>query len=387
MIRAPATDRWGQVLQTCSKKPTCNLQPPALAPIASAVRPFTCRLSACASGMGRSIASCGPPLTEPLLNALLGALADEGHMPGSAALDAGAAHGDMSCYLSSLVPRAYAVDPDVRNVETIKRRYRRVVTEQRLVPLLGALGARTRSAEAGAPPGIRVAQRRSQMHPYPTHTVDALFSRRSNETLALLHLDVEGFEPEALRGAMHTLRRDAPIVTTEVTVHRWPNTTRRVLETMSAAGFHSFLVEEIAGQRADIRNLLHLPQRRWRDFERSHALTIAIASHALIAVDADSIDQFAYPCCRRGGECCKGRAHCCSHAAVQRFFSRALAHGGDDLQYFSRTTWYDSKWLRVLPDFAPMLRLQRQWRNRSIESAGFSYFRFRKEPSGGYGPS
>lgn len=189
---------------------------------------------------------------------------------------------------------------------------------------------------------------------------------------------VEGFEPQALEGAAHTLRRDAPIVATEVAVHRWPSITRRVLEMMAAADYASFLVEEIAGQRADIRNLLHLPRRRWDAFaQSSHVLTVALASHSLVAVDASSIEQFAFPCCRRGAECCSD-ARCCSHTSVQRFLHRAVVRGGEDLQYYTRTTWYDGKWLRVLPTYEQMLRLQRQWRNRSVEEAGFSYFRFRR---------
>ena len=72
---------------------------------------------------------------------------------------------------------------------------------------------------------------------------------------------------------------------------------------------------------------------------------------------------------------------------MQRFLSRALTRGGADLQFYTRTTWYDAKWMRVLPSFEPMLRLQRQSRNRSVAQAGFSYFRFRKGRGGRYEPA
>ena len=50
--------------------------------------------------------------------------------------------------------------------------------------------------------------------------VDQLFATQWNERLGFAHWDTEGNELDILRGAVGTLRRDAPIFTVEVVVHK-----------------------------------------------------------------------------------------------------------------------------------------------------------------------
>ena len=202
-----------------------------------------------------------------------------------------------------------------------------------------------------------------------------------------MHLDVEGFEAEALSGALTTIARDHTVVTTEVTVHRWPALTRNVLEIMEKAGYGSFLVEEIAGQRADIRNLIHLPLRHWRRYERSGTLALALSSHAIFPVDASTIEDYAYPCCRRGGECCGGGKPCCSHTRVSAYLSRAARDGAVEV-FSTRTPWWYQKWGQILPTHALQLKVQRAWRNATARDAGLAMsMRFAKAPDGkGYEP-
>ena len=84
------------------------------------------------------------------------------------------------------------------------------------------------------------------------------------------------------------------------------------------------------GMRMDCRNLLCFP--RGVRF-RSHTLDLATSSRALIKVDARSIFEQAYPCCRKGGECCPagsrgaallGDPSCCYWRHVRRHLNGLL---------------------------------------------------------------
>ena len=50
--------------------------------------------------------------------------------------------------------------------------------------------------------------------------VDQLFATQWNERLGFAHWDTEGNDLDILRGAVGTLRRDAPIFTVEIVVHK-----------------------------------------------------------------------------------------------------------------------------------------------------------------------
>jgi len=107
------------------------------------------------------------------------------------------------------------------------------------------------------------------------------------------------------------------------------------------------------------------------------AVDIALSSRALIPVEAETISGLAFPCCRRGEECCPvdpggRRRECCTHAKVHQWMQRIVREGGSDLQFVTRTTWYDQKWATLTP---ASHRVQRQLQNRSLESAGLSYLR------------
>ena len=71
-----------------------------------------------------------------------------------------------------------------------------------------------------------------------------------------------------------------------------------------------------------------------------------MATRGLLAVNASTLPHMAFPCCARGAECCPidaaGRTPaCCSHARVHGWLRRVVRHGGADLQWYTRLTWYD----------------------------------------------
>ena len=95
---------------------------------------------------------------------------------------------------------------------------------------------------------------------YPIVTIDALFGDGSAQTLVLAHLDLEGREPNALRGANATLTRDRPVITVEtypLTMHKWHS---QVMECFEALQYDVYTVDETVGYIRDGRNHVAVPR-------------------------------------------------------------------------------------------------------------------------------
>ena len=171
---------------------------------------------------------------------------------------------------------------------------------------------------------------------------------------------MDGLELAVLRGARRTILRDLPVITVEVEVWKDPGYTARLLDELSSLHYEAWLVEESVGWiRADCRNLIAFPsayfqrrrrvnwagvrvseivpaERRWR---YSSTLALAVASRRLLAVTNQTIEHLAYPCCARGRECCPGVGVCCSPKLVHAWLAHNVAHGGHDLQWYTRSQW------------------------------------------------
>ena len=145
----------------------------------------------------------------------------------------------------------------------------------------------------------------------------------NGERLGLLHLDVEGSELDALMGSVDTLRRDLPLLTLELHVHQDADYSHRLLSATAALGYDAFVVEEMCGIRADCRNLICIPRARLAKFTRSPTLDLVTAARKLFYVDAASIAMHAYPCCKPGGACCRGKRNCCSKDSVASWLRHA----------------------------------------------------------------
>ena len=221
----------------------------------------------------------------------------------------------------------HAVEPLARNIETIRRR---ALSNVRAVH--GSLGNTScyivprRGPNAAGQmfnphrihhtvTNVSAAQGVFRSSMFRQYTLDELLR---TEHTALIHLDVEGTELQALQGGEALLARDRPVVTTEVTVHQDQELSRAVLSHMAARGYDSYLVEDVCGGRMDCRNVIHLPRHRAASLMQAPAAGIARAAHRLLAVDATNVTQYAYPCCVRGGECCPNgqRSECCTTESV-----------------------------------------------------------------------
>jgi FkbM family methyltransferase len=95
---------------------------------------------------------------------------------------------------------------------------------------------------------------------YPIVTIDALFGDGSDATLVLAHLDLEGHEADALRGANNTIRRDRPVITVEtfpVSMRKWHSEVMALLE---AHNYQVYTVDEKVGWPLDGRNHVGIPR-------------------------------------------------------------------------------------------------------------------------------
>ena len=95
---------------------------------------------------------------------------------------------------------------------------------------------------------------------YPVLTIDDLFLHGTGKQLVFAHLDMEGSEHLALRGAMVALARDRPIVAIETYEAFLPlvyNETRAAFEHLS---YRMFVVDEHVGGIKDGRNAVAVPR-------------------------------------------------------------------------------------------------------------------------------
>lgn len=355
-----------------------------------------------------ALANATKPDNEPILNAIVAGLLNEGRLAPGTIVDAGAFDGSWALWAAARWPRrtVRAVDPLESNVNAIAAR-----APPNLMALGAALGRKpstlfldshaqarakqsgyllqagarssawrhadseSADAESGSTDANRDGRRQAQRSALQVRvrTLDDLFSSDwRGERLALLHLDVESAERDVLRGGINTLRRDMPVLTVEVHVHLKPPQTSALIRFLAANRYEVFLIEEICGMRADCRNLLCIHRGARRTLFGSDALDMAVSSRAMVAVDATSIGAHAFPCCAQGDECCPTVWGCCAHSLVHRWLSKQVAAGGRDIRRFTRTRWYDQQRF-VYRQHARLHALQQREMRRSANDSGLSY--------------
>ena len=213
---------------------------------------------------------------EPIFNSILVALLQSELLPNGSVIDAGAHTGTESCLYARAAPArvVHAIEPLYTNLvhiaTTHAARWRNIrpiqaglgAREETVQPSSGmhAVGQmftpekvrrrREHSATAAAP--LRNLERRAQWSrtQFVVRRLDALFAGEfAGESLALAHLDVEGSELDVIRGGASTLRRDLPIVATELFVHANPAYSVALLALLHDLEYDSFLVEEVCVAR------------------------------------------------------------------------------------------------------------------------------------------
>ena len=188
-------------------------------------------------------------------------------------LDAGAHDGSTSVMLVNALRRlnlqVHALEPLARNAEVATRRARDV--SNLYVYRLG-LGE-VDGAKAYYPAEydgrkssihLQIARFREQDNAgnasYFLTTIDAMFSDDTDRTLVLAHLDLEGGEAAALRGANRTLARDRPVLTVETFPRSMARWHRQVMALLEAHDYQVYTVDEKVGWPPDGRNHVAIPR-------------------------------------------------------------------------------------------------------------------------------
>ena len=219
-------------------------------------------------------------------------------------VDAGANHGDELCQYADLAPdrTVHGIEPLTANLEHIRHNW--LPGRHNIQLHQGVLGTAAGEMQVAMPRGkaagsqmvltrdTRAKNSRGTTESIPVFSVDGLLA---GNKLAFMHLDVEGFELQALRGAHRVLRRDRPPFTIELSIHGNASFTRELLSFVSALGYQCGAVDEMCGETADGRNLVCLPDsvRRRPFFVRYRLQPVTVSSVFRLA---------SY--CRDGGACC-----------------------------------------------------------------------------------
>jgi FkbM family methyltransferase len=282
-----------------------------------------------------------PSTTEVLLAAVVRGLLLERVLPPGSLIDAGANTGVESCWLAETAPDriVHSLDPLRSNVRSIEH-MQQDQNLSNLRPQFGALGSSARTLHISqAKATQRAGKQLFGVHEMddskggsevPVHRLDDLFERSwPTETLAFAHWDVEGAELDILLGAQRVIARDRPVMTVEAYPHTNAEAALKLLHHLESLKYDAFLIEEVCGFPFDCRNILCVPRERSAALVGSPVLDATVAARRLFAVSAATIQEHAFPCCRKGGACCPGgKLGCCTWTPLKKWF---LSHSASNL--------------------------------------------------------
>ncbi len=136
---------------------------------------------------------------------------------GDYVIDCGACFGETAVFFATSVGpsgHVYSFDPLPHHVEVIERNVQQNGLQQRVTVIPAAVGARSNQIDhAGArfrdinSPGFSMHGKEDQ---FPVLSIDDMVAQRSVPKVDFIKMDIEGFELEALKGAMQTISRHRP---------------------------------------------------------------------------------------------------------------------------------------------------------------------------------
>jgi FkbM family methyltransferase len=262
---------------------------------------------------------------EPFFNRVIGTLLRGQHLPAGGVIDAGSHTGENTCFYAHLAPerQVTAVEPMASNLVEIAERTR---TLRNVHVIHGGLGHRASSLQmsasdvegkAGGQLEFREMKlattnqaRSTTLTGLQVYRVDDLYEKHR---LGFAHFDVEGEELRVLEGAIKTIRRDRPVFTVEIHVHFAHAETIALTRFITRRlGYRILMIEgESCGVRVDCRNLLAVPPDAWAPLTEgivrymSNDGVLSSHVHRLVLVNESTIFEFAHPCCKPSGPCCR----------------------------------------------------------------------------------
>jgi FkbM family methyltransferase len=238
---------------------------------------------------------CTWPKTELVLNNIVYAMLKDRILPMGDILDVGAYHGHWACLYACFDPsrKVHAVDPSPKNVLEMKCPFSNVLKHNYGVSdYVGNMSVVISSGFIKPADAPRQSSD-SEVITIPISTLDALFSSWKSRA-AFLHIDVEGYELNAIRGAGQVLLRDLPIVTVEMHVVRDEVKNVKLIQELQKLEYRLFMINEVCGTVEDCRNFLCVPSKRMSVFARSPAMQLAARTGGLISVnETNFLTRFA----------------------------------------------------------------------------------------------
>lgn len=265
---------------------------------------------------------------EPLLKSLVGIIfREEGLLSTKGSvLDVGAQFGENACKYAVLAPHrtVYALDPSPTNTKFMKEKFQ--VKLPNLKVLTMGIGKQEgiekihNRGDANSKGNDKYHIQSTDVESFEVTTIDSMFYNKG-EKLAFAHIDVEGVELDVLKGGSKTINRDRPLFTIELTVHENVTYTQEIVNYIYDLGYEPYLINEVCGfPRMDFRNVLCIPRENNRYLITSDLFNLLAATNAIIRINADSIFEWVYPCCKLGEECCPiNDSSCCHQNIVQKW--------------------------------------------------------------------
>jgi FkbM family methyltransferase len=206
----------------------------------------------------------GRPHAETLLRRTVFGLFKSGHLDERRSIiDIGSWIGDNTVVWAKLLSGGgvvYAIDPSQANLEFGKT----VATLSGVgnVEWVQAVCAEQSGLEVSLCGDLEHAQfsdpSASSEHRFVTKTLDDVVPREMHDTIALLHVDVEGFEKKVLLGARGIIASSRPVIIFEQHISK--EDPRDVADELRAMGYSLFMLNEvIPGCDLDCRNFVAFP--------------------------------------------------------------------------------------------------------------------------------
>mgnify|MGYP003385327692 CR=1 FL=1 len=208
-----------------------------------------------------------PSKCEKSFNLIVAGLFQDKLIPPGDVLDVGAHDGGWSCMYACLDPerQIHAMDPSPKLIRKMRcpghdnfHPYNAAVSNK--TGFMNFVDGRIGSGFVDSISNHEVKHEGD----VPIETLDRLFLEVWKSVPGFLHIDVEGFELQALQGARQIITQHKPVFSIEIHVVESKDFTLEIVKYVEELGYYLYMVNEVCGMRVDCRNFICFP------FQASH---------------------------------------------------------------------------------------------------------------------
>ena len=225
-----------------------------------------------------------PGKPERTFNAIVYGLFLGGYLSDGDILDVGAHHGEWACMYACFDQNriVHAVDPSPKMIKKMRCGYSNMKKH------VYAVSNTTGWLQSLDTPWGFTDVHNSSTGDVRIQTLDYLFLEEWKSIPAFLHIDVEGFELQALQGATKIINQYQPVFAIEAHVVENKAYTIELLKYVEAFKYSIFMVNEVCGMIQNCRNFICFPSKK-RPNSISPVLDIAFRTKGLLKVTSSDI--------------------------------------------------------------------------------------------------